>query len=227
MEDHGDAATSDRAWWADAFDPVENLRALADVQAFGRQAAEDLADRILAWGDGRDPGGRQHDGDEAASSELADVAAQMRRDAMLAGEVSARLIEHAVRLVGILVDRLPPRPRSDGSATTVDMPAVGPGEETSAVFWVHNTSAAVVPGVRPHCAPPRSHQGFEMSPRAVQFDPPVLDPVPARSSCGFEIRLRVPPDAPPGSYVSVVMAANVPDLYLPLRVTVQSGGMPE
>ena len=41
-----------RPWWVDALDPVENLRTLANVQDFGRLAAEELADRLLAGRDG-------------------------------------------------------------------------------------------------------------------------------------------------------------------------------
>jgi hypothetical protein len=61
----------------------------------------------------------------------------------------------------------------------------------------------------------------------VAFDPQVLDPLPARSSCGIEVRVRVPPEAEPGTYISVVLASNVPDFCLPLTVTVQEPGPSE
>ena len=35
------------------------------------------------------------------------------------------------------------------------------------------------------------------------------------------MRCRVPPGAAPGTYVSVILVSNVPELYLPLQVTVQ------
>ncbi|HJW65084.1 MAG TPA: hypothetical protein VJ849_16395, partial [Actinomycetes bacterium] len=55
MADKDDRDRSvNRPWWVDALDPVENLRALANVQDFGRIAAEELADRLLAGRDGRD-----------------------------------------------------------------------------------------------------------------------------------------------------------------------------
>ena len=222
-EEDGHAARPNRPWLADALDPVENLRALADVQAFGRRAAEELADRILAWGDGQAGTGAGTRGG-AGGPDLADVLEQLRGDAALAGELSARWVEHAITLVTVLVERLPSGPRTDAAPAAVVPPAVVRGAETSAVFYVHNTSAAVVPAVRPHCAPPRSHVGRELPVDAVAFDPPVLDPLPARSTCGIEVRVRVPPDAAPGRYVSVVMASNVPELYLPLQVTVQDEG---
>ena len=229
-QDDGHGARSSRPWLADALDPMENLRALADVQAFGRRAAEDLADRILAWGDGQDgsaPGAAPEAGAPQGGPALADIVEQLRGDAVLAGEVSTRLVEHAVSLVGILIERLPPRSRTDAAPPQVDLPSVVAGGESSAVFWVHNTSAAVVAAVRPHCAPPRSHLGRELAPDAVAFDPPILDPLPARSTCGIEVCVRVAPDVEPGLYVSVLMASNVPDLYLPLQVTVDYDGPPE
>jgi len=43
MADNDDRDRSvNRPWWVDALDPVENLRALANVQDFGRIAAEVL-----------------------------------------------------------------------------------------------------------------------------------------------------------------------------------------
>ena len=228
-QDDGHGARSSRPWLADALDPVENLRALADVQAFGRRAAEDLADRILAWGEGQDgpaPGAAPVAGAPQGGPTVADVVERLRGDAVLAGEVSTRLVEHAVSLVAILIERLPPRSRTDAAPPQVDLPPVVAGGESSAVFWVHNTSAAVVAAVRPHCAPPRSHLGRELVPDAVAFDPPILDPLPARSTCGIEVRVRVAPDVEPGLYVSVLMASNVPDLYLPLQVTVHHDGPP-
>jgi hypothetical protein len=218
-----------RPWLADALDPLENLRALADVQAFGRRAAEDLADRILAWGNGQNGRGARSadDSDGSPGPGLAEVLDQLRGDAALAGEVSGRLVEHAILLLGLLLERLPAAPRPDAAEPSVAPAPVRAGAETSAVFWVHNTSGAVVPAVRAHCAAPRSHLGRKLGAGAVVFDPQVLDPLPARSSCGIEVRVRVPPSAAPGTYMSVVMATNVPDLYLPLRVTVTEPGPSE
>jgi hypothetical protein len=222
-QEDGHAERSNRSWLADALDPLENLRALADVQAFGRQAAEDLADRVLAWGEGGD-GGALANGAASTpgtSSGVADVMERLRGDAVVAGEVSIRLVEHAMTLLGILLERLPAGASSASPAEALDLSVAGPGEAATAVFWVHNTSAAVVASVRPHCAPPRSHHGHELAADAVVFDPPSLDPLPARSTCGIEVSVRVPRGTPAGRYSSIVMASNVPDLYLPLHVTVR------
>ncbi len=150
--------SANRLWWADALNPGENLRALADVQEFGRRAAEDLADRLLARG-GRD--GTSGDA-SLPDAELNELIRRFRAEAVRAAD---------------------------------------------------------------DCAPLRSHLGYELPPDAIRFEPRALDPLPARSSCGIEVRLSVPSAAPPGTYVSVVLASNVPELYLPLRVTVKPEGV--
>lgn len=222
-QEDGHAEGSNRSWLADALDPLENLRALADVQAFGRQAAEDLADRVLAWGEGGGGGALANGASPTpgTGSGVADVMERLRGDAVVAGEVSIRLVEHAMTLLGILLERLPAGASSGSAAEALDLSVAGPGEAPAAVFWVHNTSAAVVASVKPHCAPPRSHHGHELAADAVAFDPPMLDPLPARSTCGIEVSVRIPRDTPAGRYSSIVMVSNVPDLYLPLHVTVR------
>jgi hypothetical protein len=200
-------------WWADALNPVENLRALANVQDFGRQAAEEVADRLLAQGDGR--------GDATLSeAELDRLARRLQAEAARAGEVVVDLLDLFATLVGALGPRLV-RPRSAPAAGPVRLEAVTAGTEAAAVFWIHNTAPTAIPTVRPHCGPLRSHLGRELAADAVRFDPEVLDPLPARSSCGVEVRCRVPPDAMPGSYATLILVSNLPELSLPLRVTVE------
>ena len=128
-EEDGRAGRPSRPWLADALDPLENLRALADVQAFGRRAAEDLADRILAWGEGQDvPGARSADnGAGPPGPGLAAVVDRLRGDAALAGEVSGRLVEHAILLFGLLLERLPAAPRPDTTSSELALPPVRPG----------------------------------------------------------------------------------------------------
>jgi hypothetical protein len=218
VEDDDRSRSANRSWWADALNPVENLRALADVQEFGRRAAEDLADRLLARGDGRDG---MFGGAAVSDAELSELVRRFRAEAIRAGDVWANLIDNLATLMGILTSRPPRRSDAEAGASSVVLKAVSPGAETTGLFWVHNTSPAAVSSVRPHCAPPRSHLGHELAPDAIRFDPQVLDPLPARSSCGIEVRLSVPPATPPGTYMSVILASNLPELCLPLRVTVQ------
>ncbi|MGH3764599.1 MAG: hypothetical protein ACRDS0_00420 [Pseudonocardiaceae bacterium] len=205
-----------RSWWADALDPVENLRALVDVRGVGRRAAEDLADRLLTWSGPQNEG---RNGTRPLDGDLNQALRQLRIDATLAGDVLASVMDNASTLLSILISRPSGSEPQAGMRPLLPDP-VAPGEEQTAMFWVHNTSAVAVPAVRPHCTPLRSHTRCELGPDSVRFDPPVLDPLPPRSSCGIEVCLRIPPFADPGTYVSVILASNLPELYLALCVTV-------
>jgi hypothetical protein len=207
---------ANRPWWVDSLDPVENLRALANVQDFGRIAAEELADRLLAGRDGRDG---TPTGAAASEAELEQLVRRFQAEAIRAGDTWANFIDLFATLVGVL-SRLPRRAGPAPGPAPVALAAT-PATEATAVFYVHNTSAAAVGGVRPHCAPLRSHLGDELAADAVRFDPEVVDPLPPRGSAGIEVRCRVPPGAAPGTYVSVILVSNVPELYLPLQLTVQ------
>ena len=208
--------SANRPWWVDALDPVENLRALANVQDFGRIAAEELADRLLAGRDGRDG---TPTGAAASEAELDQLVRRFQAEATRAGDTWANFIDLFATLVGVL-SRLPRRAGPVPGPAPVALAAT-PATEATAVFYVHNTSAAAVGGVRPHCAPLRSHLGDELAADAVRFDPEVVDPLPPRGSCGIEVRCRVPPGAATGTYVSVILVSNVPELYLPLQLTVR------
>lgn len=208
--------SANRPWWVDALDPVENLRALANVQDFGRIAAEELADRLLAGRDGRDG---TPTGAATSEAELDQLVRRFQAEAIRAGDTWANFIDLFATLVGVL-SRLPRRAGPAPGPAPVALAAT-PATEATAVFYVHNTSAAAVGGVRPHCAPLRSHLGDELAADAVRFDPEVVDPLPPRGSAGIEVRCRVPPGAAPGTYVSIILVSNVPELYLPLQLTVQ------
>jgi hypothetical protein len=206
--------TAARPWWIDAIDPVENLRTLARVQDFGRQAAEEVADRLLASGDGR----REATLSDADRDRLA---RRFQAEAVRASEVVVNFLDLFATLVGDLGPRMASGSQPAPGAGPVVLEAVKPAAEASAVFWIHNSAAAAIPEVRPHCGPLRSHLGQELAAGAVHFDPDVLDPLPARSSCGIEVRCRIPPDAVPGSYASLILVSNLPELSLPLWVTVR------
>jgi hypothetical protein len=208
--------SANRPWWVDALDPVENLRALANVQDFGRIAAEELADRLLAGRGGRDG---TPTGAATSEAELDQLVRRFQAEAIRAGDTWANFIDLFATLVGVL-SRLPRRAGPVPGPAPVALAAT-PATEATAVFYVHNTSATAVGEVRPHCAPLRSHLGDELAADAVRFDPEVVDPLPPRGSCGIEVRCRVPPGAATGTYVSVILVSNVPELYLPLQLTVR------
>jgi hypothetical protein len=218
VTDGDDERSAPGYWWADALNPVENLRALKDVRQFGRRTAEDLADRVFAAG----ASGRTSDGsDGRPETDLDALMRRLRADSVRAADLWSDLFDGAASMVGALAARAPGAPSAASNPRGLELGPVAPGDRTSAVFWVHNSSALGIAEVRPHCAPLRSHLGTELPADAVAFDPPSLDPLPPRSSCGIEVAVTLPPSTVPGTYVTVVLVSNVPDLYLPLTVDVR------
>jgi|EndMetStandDraft_8_1072994.scaffolds.fasta_scaffold276136_2 hypothetical protein len=206
-----------RSWWIDALDPVENLRALSDARAFGRRAAEQLADRMA--GDGAGAGGNG-DGGEQGGPELDALLRRLRADSLRAADLWADLVDGAAAMIGAVASRVPGL--GDGAAGRDDdvvLGPVAPGGVARRVFWIDNPAAAPIDDVRPHCGPLRCSDGAEL-PGAVTFDPMALAPLPARSRCGVEVVVAIPADAAPGRYVTMVLVTNLPAVALPLCVAV-------
>jgi hypothetical protein len=216
MTDADDQRPPPRSWWVDALNPIENLRTLADIQQFGRRAAEDLADRFVA----SDSSNGQQDQQRGPEADFDALLRRWRADSALAADLWSDLIEGAASMVSLVAARMPGVGSAPPDHRDIALGPTSPGEVASAIFWVHNSAATAVNDVRPHCSPPRSHQGEELGADVVSFEPAVFDPLPARSSCGVEVTVAVPPTASPGTYATVVLVSNVPDLYLPLHVTV-------
>ncbi len=104
----------------------------------------------------------------------------------------------------VRVSVVPPAPSSDGGT-----------DRAGAEVWLHNGSAADYSDVALHCGDLRASDGAVLPAASVRFDPSVVD-LPARSSRG--VAVSVGADVPPGTYRGVVLAAGVPDAWLPIEV---------
>jgi hypothetical protein len=104
----------------------------------------------------------------------------------------------------VRVSDMPPAPPSDGGT-----------DRAGAEVWLHNGSATDYSDVALHCGDLRSPDGAVLPAASVRFDPSVVD-LPARSSRG--VAVSVGADVPPGTYRGVVLAAGVPDAWLPIEV---------
>jgi len=216
-------------------DPAQGVRALVDVQRRGLLAANELVDRLV----------RSVDGDDIDGTEPHDTSAGSgapRRDASTAPSAAGptddlvRLWVEVVRL-GLetfgqfLMPGGPGRPDSAAHGATLDVPtgastgivrvsdvppaSDGGTDRAGAELWLHNGSAADYSDVALHCGDLRASDGAVLSAASVRFDPSVVD-LPARSSRG--VAVSVSADVPPGTYRGVVLAAGVPDAWLPIEV---------
>jgi hypothetical protein len=87
--------------------------------------------------------------------------------------------------------------------------------------WLHNGSGAAYSDVGLHCGDLRASDRTVLPAASVRFDPSVVD-LPARSSRGVVV--SVDADVPSGTYRGVVLAAGVPDAWLPIEVVVAAEG---
>ena len=198
---------------SDAFDP----NAFAETVDFGRRIVREVGERADFFAGPGGPGGPGLTAPEGAGSERDDLLRRLRVNGARAAELGIELIEDAIALIGLIAARSSPDDADGGQTVRV---STSPGAEGATVFWIHNAAAVPMEGVRPHVGALRSHRGDEVAPAAVTFDPPVLDPLPARSRCGIEIRVTPPAATPPGTYDTVILVANAPGVCLPLRLTI-------
>jgi hypothetical protein len=89
-----------------------------------------------------------------------------------------------------------------------------------AAVWLHNGTAEPRADVSLHCGDLRAHDGSLLPASAVRFDPDRVDELPARSSRGVVVSAVLHADQPAGIYRGVILAAGVPDVWLPLEVVV-------
>src|SRR5262245_57758002 len=134
-----------RSWLADALDPIENLRVLADARQFGRKAAEEMADRIVA--PDAEMAGRRNGHVDGAGVDVESLARRVRLDSMRAAELLADLIDGGTALFGELAGRWPSLTRDDeGTEAELLLSGVPQGGEATGVFWIHNSSGEPVEG---------------------------------------------------------------------------------
>jgi hypothetical protein len=221
-------------------DPTAGVRALVDVERRGLLAANELVDRLI----------RSVDGDDHARPPDTDAgAAALRREAAAPAGVGQtddlmRLWADVVRLgLDMFGHLLTPggSGRADGGArgATLDIaagastgvvrigvvpsaPSSGGGTgRAGAEVWLHNGSGAACSDVGLHCGDLRASDRAVLPAASVRFDPSVVD-LPARSSRGVVV--SVDADVPSGTYRGVVLAAGVPDAWLPIEVVVAAEG---
>jgi hypothetical protein len=219
-------------------DPAKGVQALADVQRRGLLAASELAERLVRSVDGEGQGAGRAAHDDTAAGRSAP-----RHDTPIAPS-AAGPVDDLVRLWGEVVrlgletfgqflrPGVPGRPDSGSGIATLD---VGTGTSTGVVrvvvspmplpdastdradaeVWLHNGSAEAYYEVALHCGDLRASDGAVLPAASVRFDPSVTD-LPARSSRGVVVSVQA--ELPPGTYRGVVLAAGVPDAWLPIEV---------
>jgi hypothetical protein len=214
------------------FDPVVGVRALADVQRRGLFAAGELVDRLVRLVDG-DAGANVKRADGARDSVDGSASARTARPPASVDEVVELWLE-LVRL-GADVIRQFARPTAHdlGHGATVDVGSRSHAESVHLVaslgrgargpdpmaeIWLHNGTERDQAGIELHSSDLTAHDGTTLPAGAVEFRPTNID-LPARSSRGVVVAVAVG-DTPPATYRGIILATNLPEVWLPLEVQV-------
>ncbi|MGH9297453.1 MAG: hypothetical protein ACRDZP_05695, partial [Acidimicrobiales bacterium] len=95
-----------------------------------------------------------------------------------------------------------------------------PGGRCSARLWLHNTESSTVNDLRAWAAPLVSHVGGRLGDGVVTFEPERVSRLDPGESRELLAMAEIPIDAAPGLYHGQVLVERLPELVLPVTVTV-------
>ena len=226
------------------FDSMANLRALGDIQRRGLEAANLVVTRVISQAErsgpifGAEPpprpsgdlGGSPTDDSAGPEGALSDLFGQYTAltssllGAILGGRTSPGASNDSRRTNGTAsgsaVTAEPHAGISDGSPETLTLSSTAPGGRAVGELWLHNRSGSATSDVRLHSGDLRRHDGCAITATTVRFDPEHLPELPDLTSRGVRVSVDVPADTPPGRFRGIVLAANLPDLWLVVELEV-------
>jgi hypothetical protein len=221
---NGERGSTDDLPWASVFDPAANARALSAIQAEGFRAASQIVDRFIrivtpeggAEGGGGTP--EQLVTSAAASNVVSDLEALTRSWWSVVGRM--------------LLQSAPKAGAGDAGATTLDLAnaestgqvdlVADVGGSASTEVWLHNRSADDLGEIALRCSDLLSSDGHLFQAESITLEPAVV-PMPARSSRGIAMNVRVAEYVRPGLYRGTLLVEGHPRLWLPVGLVV---GMP-
>ena len=225
------------------FDSMANLRALGDIQRRGLEAANLVVTRVISQVErsgpifGAEPPPRSTDDLAGSTSDgstpddaLSDLFGQYTAltssllGAILGGRTGpgtaseSRRSNDAARGSGVTAE--PHAGASDGSPETLTLSPTEPGGRAVGELWLHNRSGSATSDVRLHNGDLRRHDGCAIAATTVRFEPEHLPELPDLTSRGVRVTVDVPSDTPAGRFRGIVLAANLPDLWLVVELEV-------
>ncbi|HKX73961.1 MAG TPA: hypothetical protein VJR05_01060 [Acidimicrobiia bacterium] len=175
-----------------------------------RAAAEAIENFMGMFGNGQDPpspGGPRS------------PFRQLRADLARAVEANLELVRRAFDLYAGAVEQVL---ATDGEETDrhLRLPAVVPGERSSTTLWIHNTTPAVAPPLRPQGSDLHSASGEKIASTSLFFEPAQIDRLGPGST--YEVAVTVATDAttPAGLYRGYVFVPNLAEEFVSLELSV-------
>jgi len=220
-EASGERGSTDDLPWASVFDPAANARALSAIQAEGFRAASQIVDRFIrivtpeAGADGNGGTPEQLVTSAAASNVVSDLEAMTRTWWSMVGRM--------------LLQSAPKAGAGSDGATTLDLAnaestgqvdlVADVGGSASTEVWLHNRSADDLGEIALRCSDLLSSDGHLFQSESITLEPAVV-PMPARSSRGIALNIRVAEYVRPGLYRGTLLVEGHPKLWLPVGLVV-------
>jgi hypothetical protein len=184
------------------------MRVMADIQAEGLRAAGELLERVLR---------SERDGNGRAPSPAGDYTSLVDAWGELLQRTVSGLAPGGPVTVSVDASGVAPPIRlvlDESYESTADSGA-------AAEVWLHNgTSSAVGPLVF-RCSALNDAEGIVLAGADVCFEPPKMEPLPARSSRAVAVSLVTTGSPRPGIYRGTIQAQGASRLWLPLEVAVE------
>lgn len=212
------------------FDGLAGLRAMADAQRRGLEAAAVVVERMLELGRQgvRAPfplylptepvNGRGGDGADGGGEDPGREARRLRADT----ERMLELLGESMRVVlDVAVDAA--EAGVDGQGGPTDELLLGPvGAGGSAVghAWLHVLDGPPGSPARLRATALTAPDGSVIEADATGFEPALIDTFALRSSEEVVVTVAVPAGTAPGTYRGHILAAGAPEVGLPVRVEV-------
>jgi hypothetical protein len=218
-ESNGDRGSIDDLPWASVFDPAANARALSAIQAEGFRAASQIVDRFIRIV-------------TPETQSEPSPAPPPRADGASAANVVSDL-ETLTRswwsMVGRMLLQSAPKAIGSGDDGTLDLANVesagqikleaGVGGTASAEVWLHNRGSDDLGEVALRCSDLLSAEGSVFQAESIVLEPADV-PMPARSSRGIALNVRVAEYVRPGLYRGTLLVDGHPKLWLPVTLVV-------
>lgn len=197
--------------WASLFDPATNVRALGEIQARGFRAASDLVDRFVrtAAAEGAPPHRAEHD-DRPDASRVGRAWQKLIGDLVDALRQNEQAAQPFASAIFDLVE--------DDAMGSVVIRAESAGDAVG-VVWLHNSGHDGLGTVRLRCSDLLANDGSTIGSDRIGLDP-VEVPMPARSSRGVVISIRIDEGVATGVYRGTLLVEGHPDIWLPVLLTV-------
>ncbi|KAA0105157.1 hypothetical protein [Mycolicibacterium sp. P1-5] len=211
--------------WASIFDPAANVRALTAVQAEGFRAASELVDRFVRMVATRPDGG------SAAARQSTPLTNEQRADLLGATDVEP-LIRSWWAMAGQFLMGGAPQTSPQAAAASPALDFTGSasagrlefeaevGQTATTEVWLHNAAMQDLGRIRLRCSDLMADDGSVIGSAVIRLEPKTV-PVPARSSRGVGLTVKVANKIKPGLYRGTMLVEGRPELWLPVALTVR------